>query len=384
MKLMKVLMTATVPSMIGQFNMNNIEVLQRLGYQVHIACNFRDTSVWNKERTRSFLQDVKKRGVIVHQIDFARSPLNVKKDILSYQQLKAVFQENKFRFVHCHTPVAGVISRVVAHMCGVKVIYTAHGFHFYKGAPLKNWLIFYPIEKFFSRWTDVLITITKEDYQRALTRFHARKTVYVPGIGVDLKKFQDVPADRDTVRKSLGVQEDELLILSVGELNENKNHSTVIQAMAKLRKDNVKYCIAGKGILENDLKKQADELHLSENVTLLGYRTDVAELLKAADVYILPSIREGLNVSLMEAMASGLPCICGDIRGNTDLIENRKGGYCVPPLDADAIAGSIRQLENAEKRVKMSRFNQNKITGFDISIVENKMQEIYNGLKCEK
>ena len=299
----KVLMTATVPSMIGQFNMSNIEILQDLGYQVHIACNFMDTSVWTKERIKQFVGDMKEKKVMCHQIDFARSPLGIVNDIKSFRQMNNLFRKNEFSFVHCHTPVAGVITRIVAHKHKVKTIYTAHGFHFYDGAPKKNWIIFYPIEKVFSKWTDVLITITKEDYNRAKKKFNAYKTIYIPGVGVDVDRFSNVCIDCSAFRKTLGINDKDIMILSVGELNENKNHSAVIKALGKLNDNRIHYCIAGTGYLKDDLIKLSMENNVSENVHLLGYRTDVPELLKAADIYILPSIREGLNVSLMEAMA---------------------------------------------------------------------------------
>ncbi len=376
----KMLMTATVPSMIGQFNMSNIEILQELGYEVHVGCNFEDTSVWTKERIAKFIDDLNKKNIVYHQIDFARSPLGISNDVNSFKQMDKLVNENKFEFIHCHTPVAGVISRMVAHKHNLKVIYTAHGFHFYNGAPVKNWIIFYPIEKFFSRWTDVLITITQEDYKRAIDKFHAKIVNYIPGVGVDISHFCSTNFDRDAFRQNLGVNKDDLMLLSVGELNDNKNHAMVIKALERLRSKKIKYFIAGNGVLCEYLKILAKEKHVDNKIDLLGFRNDIPDLMQAADVYILPSIREGLNVSLMEAMASGLPCICGNIRGNTDLIEENKGGYLVEPTNVEAYADKIQKLNNAESRSEMSAFNRNKIANFDVSVVRNLMNNIYHSI----
>ena len=198
--------------------------------------------------------------------------------------------------------------------------YTAHGFHFYNGAPLKNWLIFYPVEKCLSRYTDVLITINNEDYKRATEKFHAKKMFYISGAGVDVEKFAPRQSGRDKIRAELGLEDTDFMLLSVGELNENKNHASVIKAIAG--KD-ITYVIVGKGDKEAELKTMADENNV--DLRLTGYRNDVADFYDAADVYILPSIRKGLNVSLMEAMDSGLPVACSPIRCNTDLVDEEDG-----------------------------------------------------------
>ena len=233
---------------------------------------------------------------------------------------------------------------------GTKVIYTAHGFHFFKGAPLINWILFYPVEKFCARFTDVLITINQEDYKRA-QKFKAGKVEYIPGVGIDTKKFSEVVVDKSAKRKELGVPVDAFLVLSVGELNKNKNHDTVIKAIAKLNNPNVYYVICGQGTLENYLKDLINELGLEKQVKLLGYRRDIAEISKTSDIFVFPSFREGLSVALMEAMALGLPVVCSKIRGNVDLIEDGKGGYLVEPDDVEGFINAIRRIIN-ENRLK--------------------------------
>lgn len=369
-------MLAAVPSMIGQFNMENIRLLLDMGYEVHVACNFYDTSVWAKERTKEFKYRLKELEIHYHQIEFCRSPKEVKRIIQSYRQMDVLLKREKFRFVHCHTPVAAAVCRLACHRNQVKVIYTAHGFHFYDGAPIKNWLFYYPVEWLCSWWTDVLITINKEDYRRAKRRLHAKKTVYVPGVGVDTEKFKPDVVCREKKREELGLKETDIMLLSVGELNKNKNHAVVIRALVALNNKSIHYFIAGQGELKEKLLQLAGRLGIRRRVHLLGYRSDVPELMQAADIYALPSIREGLNVSLMEAMASGLPCICSDIRGNRDLIENNTGGYRVDAMEEHdwehAIgqnigSGSILGGKNAEK---IQSF-------FTAEIVTEKMRKIY-------
>ena len=371
----KMLMVATVPSMIGQFNMNNIQLLQEMGYEVHVACDFTDRSVWTEERVTQFEETLEEKDIQKYQVDFSRSALRIDRHIASYRQLKQVIKQNNYNFVHCHTPIAGAISRFVCKNTKMKCIYTAHGFHFYKGAPLKNWLLFYPIEWICSWMTDVLITINKEDYNRAKKCLHAKKTEYVPGVGVDLRKFGQATVNKSTKRRELGIPEDSILLLSVGELNENKNHETVIRAIKDL---DVYYIIAGKGDLREYLEKVIDEIGLTERIKLLGFRRDVSELYQAADIYVLPSVREGLNVSIMEAMASGLPAICSKIRGNIDLIK-----------DEDCLfhPGSVSECSNAIDTIRKRNLsdlisdNLKMVQSFDIRVVQQKMDCIYRRRK---
>lgn len=375
----KALMVATVASTIGQFNMNNIKILQNMGFEVHVACDFEDQSVWTRERVDTFLEEMKCLGVSYYQIDFSRNPISVKKHLTAYKQLKKIFADNQYEFVHCHTPVASAICRMVAHKMNTKCIYTAHGFHFYKGAPLKNWLIFYPIEKVLSRWTDVLITINREDYRRAEKQFHAKHTEYVPGVGIDIKKINSEKTGREDIRRSLGVSENDIVLLSVGELSPRKNHEVIIRAIQKIDNRNIKYFICGQGNLEEKLKILVHELGLDRQVQLLGFRTDVYELYHAADLFVFPSFQEGLPVALMEAMACDLPCVVSNIRGNNDLIEDGINGYLCPPDDvAEFVTGIEKLINNGQLRKQFSQENRKKIKDYDIRIIDESMRKIYS------
>lgn len=373
----RVLMVATVPSMIGQFNMNNIQILLDMGYQVDVAADFTDTSVWPTERVQRFKEQMKELGIECIQLDFSRNPLRINRHYQSYKESVKLIKEREYFFIHTHTPIASAIVRQAAHKTGTKVIYTAHGFHFYDGAPLKNWLIFYPIEKHYSRYTDVLITINKEDYERANKKFKAKKTVYIPGVGVDTERFAPRQSGREKIRTELGLDDNQIMLLSVGELNENKNHKTVIKAIQRI--DNITYVIVGKGELTENLKQIATENDV--DVRFVGFRNDVADFYDAADIYILPSIREGLNVSLMEAMASSLPCLCGNIRGNVDLVDEGRGGYLFTPSSVDDIRAVVEKSVQitTEERQEQGLYNLKKIRSFDLQIVEDAVSKIYRG-----
>ena len=261
---------------------------------------------------------------------------------------------------------------------GTKVFYTAHGFHFFKGAPLKNWLIYYPVEKFCAKYTDVLITINKEDYELAQKKIHAKKVCYVPGVGIDLEKIRSVQADRNEVRKSMGVPEDCVLLLSIGELNVNKNHQVVVKVLAKLGNKNVHYAIAGVGDQKENLLNLAKELGVENQFHLLGYRTDALKLYHGADVYVFPSFREGLSVSMMEAMASGLPIVCSKIRGNEELVEDGKGGYLFSSSNEVALTDSLRKMiDNEILRENAGRNNTIAIEKFGLEKVLKDMRKIY-------
>lgn len=322
----RALMTATVPSMIGQFNMNNIKLLLELGYEVEIACNFDDCSVWNEERIVTFEKELKKLNIKTFNISFSRSPKDIKNLINSYKQMKELLNERKYTLIHTHTPISSLITRLAYKNSNIyktcKMIYTAHGFHFFKGNnPIKNF-IFKNIERYGAKYTDILITINKEDY-KAAKKFKLKengKVEYVPGVGIDIDKINSIKGDKEALCKELDIPTDSILLLSVGELNENKNHKVIIQSLPELP-SNVHYLICGVGFLKESYEQLARELNVTDKLHLLGYRTDVIKVMKSCDVFIFPSKREGLSVALMEAMACGIPCIASKIRGNEDLIK---------------------------------------------------------------
>ncbi|RKQ34282.1 glycosyltransferase family 4 protein [Oceanobacillus halophilus] len=364
---MKILYVTTISNTMGFFT-DHINMLLDQGHTVDMACNM----------VKPINSELIRRGCKVYNLEFQRSPLR-KENYSAYRKLKKLIHDEKYDLVHTHTPIASFCARLACrNMDNVKMIYTAHGFHFFKGAPLKNWLLYYPSERWMAKYTNVIITINKEDYERANSSFKAKSVKYVPGVGIETKRFSEVNVDKTIKRRDLGVPDGAYIMLSLGELNRNKNHETVIKAVAKLNNPNYYYLICGQGPYENQLKELIEELGLKEQVKLLGYRNDIAEICKVSDVFIFPSFREGLSVALMEAMASGLSVICSDIRGNRDLIINDKGGYLVNPNDVDGFAMYIDKiLKSPMLRDEFSFFNQNRIKKFDKNNVLKNISNIY-------
>ena len=365
---MKALIVASVASMIDQFNMNNIRILKELGYEVHVACNFVYPGSITKEKTVLLKIKLKDLDVKFYQIDFSRNIFSIFKHFKAKKQLSTIFKENTYRIVHCHSPIGGLITRVVAKKYrkkGTFVIYTAHGFHFYKGAPKKNWIMFYPLEKMCSKWTDLIITINKEDYELAKNKMRANVVEYVPGVGINVDSIASIKVDVAKKRQEIGVPVDSKMVFSVGELNTNKNHQLVIKALGIIKDPSIHYVIAGLGELKDELIALANECHV--NLHLLGFRTDVYELYKCADLFVLPSIREGLNVSTMEAIAAGCRTIVSRIRGNIDMvpIEN-----CFDPHSVDELVELLKK-DVAPNSDFMKIANSNN--------VDKKMRTLYQG-----
>ena len=376
-KSQKVLILASVASMIDQFNMDNIKILKDLGCEVHVACNFDLPGNLTAEKVDELKKKLAAQNVVWHQIDFTRSVFQLDKDKTAYDQTVKLFKQENFTFVHCHSPIGGVIARLAGRKTHTKVMYTAHGFHFYKGAPIQNWLMFYPIEKILSKDTDTLITITHEDYARAQKEFDMKHLYYVPGIGIDLNKFNGIEAHREEARKALGLSDDEIMLLSVGELNKNKNHEIVIRAIAQLNNPKIHYFIAGIGDLKEYLEDLIKELGLENQIHLLGFRTDINELDAICDIFLLPSLREGLNVSLMEAMACGKACIANNIRGNNDLIDDQKGGLLLFGSPNDYASAITQLADDQALREEMGNYNRDKIKKFSKQEVNLCMKNIY-------
>ena len=361
----KVLIISTVSRQFYLFEKANLAALDKLGYEIHGAANYSDKN----ER----LDEI---NMVHHHIDIQRSPFSYRQ-LKAYFQLKKLMKEEKFDLVHCHAPMGGVIGRLAAKSVGIeRVIYTAHGFHFYSGAPLMNWLLYYPVEKLLARYTDILVTINLEDYERAKKKFKAKKVVYINGIGIDLVKIEKQSSE---ISLDYTLPENSITLISVGELNANKNHEIVIRALANVKNSNIHYLIAGEGLLKAKLKMLAKELGLEEQIHLLGYRKDIPALCKISDIFIMPSYREGLSVALMEAMAQGLPIIASKIRGNTDLVDDNLGGNLIDPKSISMVNDAIIELtSDKELQHAYGMYNKEKIKQFSFFKILEKSMEIYN------
>ena len=382
----KALMVATVASVIDQFNDRNLKILQDMGYEVHVAANFESGNTTSQERVYEYEKLLRERGITVHNITFPRDPKDLAQMRSSYKALKQVIRSGNFDLVHCHTPVGGVVTRLICaplRLRGMKVIYTAHGFHFYSGASPKCWLMYYPIEKLLAHFTDVLITINDEDYARANGRFACKKIVKVPGIGIDPKAYvfseDEKKRIRSELRSELGLSEKDFVIINVGELSIRKNQLLLLKAMRLIHKKKVKLVLTGIGVCRRDIMKYAFDHRLSKRVIFTGYREDIPKLLAMADCFVFPSIQEGLPVALMEAKAAGLPCIVSRIRGNIDLILHHFGGYCVESMSPGDWAGYIEKMaeKSAEERIDMGKRNMADMETYSCEAVDKCMREIY-------
>ncbi len=398
----RVLIYATTAYMIDQFNRPNIRMLQNMGCTVDAACNFRRGNPVTKERLQDFRDELDAMGVAHYQMDLTRNILDIYHNGGALIKTIRLLRSRQYDFVHCHTPVGAVIARLACAMTGTRVIYTAHGFHFFDGAPWVNWAVYYPVEMLFSYITDVLVTINREDYQRARDRFHMKRLEYVPGVGINLALYRASESraenaasegretERDSVRREFGVGQDKFLMLSVGELSKRKNHMAALKAIVELEKDapelydKIVYLIVGTGVYENQLQHYIDEHGMHDKIILTGYRTDVDRICRGADGFLFPSLQEGLPAALMEAMATRLPAAVSRIRGNTDLIDE-EGGILFKPDSGESIEAAIRDLLSLtpEQRKKMGEHNAEVITStFSLMAVSERMEEIYRSMGC--
>ena len=320
----KALLVTHVSGFVPQFEMNNVHILQNMGYEVHYASNFHNPS-YGDDNSR-----LEGTGIICHQIDFERSPFK-RKNITAYRQLKELMEEHEFDLVHCHTPMGGALARLAAHNTHTgPVIYTAHGF---------------------------------------------------PGVGLDIERIESTIVNTNQKKEQLGIQNDEYVLLSVGEMTANKNHELVLRALKKLNNKKIKYLLCGHGEEEKKLKNLVTDLQLNDQVLFLGYRKDVFEIYRIADIFVFPSIREGMPVALMEAMASNLPVICSNIRGNRELIKNDFGGRLIEGHNIDDYARAIADLAgDREKCLRFGQYNALTIRNYDKSKSLEIMKQVYREL----
>lgn len=363
---MKILYVANIHRHFNAFHKPYIKMLQDMGYEVHLAANG---------------DDIVEEADIQYQIDIQRSPYDFR-NIKAYFQLKKIIDTEQYQIVHCHTPMGGILGRLASSKSrkkGTKILYTAHGFHFCKGGPVKNWILYYPIEKIMAKHTDVIITINKEDFEVA-RKFKISKHYSIPGIGLDIDGFKKIPDffDRNEKRKSFGIQKDELLLMSTGDLTTRKNHKVVIEAMSKIPESNIKYIICGVGDQLLNLKKLSIKLGVAERVIFLGHRSDILELLKASDIFIFPSLWEGLGIAGIEAMAAGIPVIASNRHGIKDYAIDGSTAILCDPLRPNEFSTAIQRIfVNQDLQSKLVTNGDHIINKFNISEAITKMREIY-------
>ncbi|MEK5491323.1 glycosyltransferase family 4 protein [Paenibacillus sp. FSL R7-0297] len=373
---MKILYVTTISNTINAFLVPHIKMLIAQGHEVDIACNI-------KKNVDSNLIDL---GCKVHNIPFHRSPIK-RDNYTALCMIKNIVLKGKYEMIHLHTPVASFLTRFACrNNKEVKVLYTAHGFHFYKGAPIKNWIIYYTIEFLASKWTDGIITINEEDYS-IVQKLKLRRTnaVYkTSGVGLDLNKYSIANSEeKRKLREEFKYGNNDFILFYAAELNDNKNQELLINTMYLLKDKypNIRLMLAGEGPLKGKYEEKISKLGLCENIELLGYRNDISQLLKISDVVVASSKREGLPVNIMEAMATGLPLIVTDCRGQRDLVKNNINGFIIGVDDANRFAEAVIELMESNKiRKEFSRNNLIDIQKYSLNNVILEMNLIYQSL----
>lgn len=370
----RLLITSTDLMMI-QFLMPHVRYLSENGFAVELACS----------EIGGRLAEVREAAAgyaeAVHQVSLVRSPFSPG-NVRGYRQMVRLLRQRRYDIIWTNEPVMGVVTRLAARQArrqGTKVVYMCHGFHFYQGAGPVNWLLYYPIERLMSRFCDVIVTINREDEARART-FHCPRVEYIHGIGVDTERLR-VPDGHRSIRDELGLKQSDFLLLSVGELNKNKNQQVILRAMAKLGDRQIHCCLCGHGDQREKLEQLARELGIEGQVHFLGYRRDVAAICTQADVFVHSSRREGLSVASLEAMYFGLPLILSNVRGSGDYLENGVSGFLREANDVEGFAEAINLLKtNAPLRMACGQHNRKAVERYCINVVKYEIETLLSDL----
>lgn len=345
----KVLLVANTASMIKLFNLRNIAILHQLGYEVLVAANFSEPGTISLAMAAELKQKLADLNVKSFDVPFKRGIGTLAANWQAYQIIARIVDQYQVSAIHTHGPLSSIISRQVAHQKQIKCIYTSHGFQFFHHSPLKNWLLFYGIERHFAKYTDALITINADDFQIG-KQFSTKHVYYLPGIGTKVKALATISPKhrrqvRDATRAQLGVKDDEFLILSVGELSKRKNHLTVLKAIHQLHNKQIKYAIAGIGPERDALIRYANENGLQDQLLLLGFRKDVQNLYLAADLNAFISLREGLGMGGLEGCILGLYILVSAYTGSKDYVRDEQMGLKIKhPLSVAEVATSIQRV----------------------------------------
>ena len=366
----RILITSTDLMMI-QFLVPHVKNLADNGFEVELACSNVGGRLGEVcETLGTYVQ-------AIHEVGLVRSPVSVK-NVSGYKDVKNVISKGNYDIIWTNEPVMGVATRLAARdkrKSGTKVVYMVHGFHFFTGAPLLYWLCFYPIEYLMSFFVDKIITINQEDYRRAC-KMHAKSVSYIHGIGMNTERLQK-NSQQSEIREELGISKDKFFILSVGELNKNKNHKVVIRALGQLKDEDIYYAICGKGDQLEKLQVLAKECEVEKNVYFLGYRKDVVDICSQADVFILPSYREGLSLASLEAMYCGLPLITSKVRGAEDYLESGKSGFICKANNVGQFTDSIEKLKKDKDKCRnFGERNKIVVLPYCIENVKNELMEI--------
>lgn len=378
----RILIVTTVGGFVTQFEKNNLKILNEMGYEIHYASNF-SNNIYDID-----YDTLETEKVHIHELDMDKSVKNVSSHLRNIKELTRLINELGIDVVHCHTPVGSVLARMAARKAIRRpyVIYTAHGFHFYKGAPLGN-RIYYPIERMMSRYTDCLITINEEDYVAAnkFSSHNRLKVVKIPGVGLDTERFRAEKSLRNSIRQDECISDDKIHLVTIGEINNNKNLAIVVKALAKINNPSIHYSIWGRGPGIEKLKKQIEALKLQNQVHIMGYCERPERVLQGADVFVFPSLREGLGMAALEALACEVPVIAMDNRGTREYMQDGYNGFVCMNNSEDEFADKILQMydifRNKPEQVDIFRKNCRE-TGLNFQIANTGkiMRNVYGDI----
>lgn len=380
----QILILTTVREFLGKFEKENVKILQEMGYSVHYAANMADQrDLFDKE-------EVEKLGVHIHHIEIERSPYMIRNNKKAFLRLIELVRKYRISIIHCHTPVGGVLGRLLGRYFkkdGIKIIYTAHGFHFYKGAPLINNSIFYWVERSLAHYTDILVVINREDYEngKRLRLKKGGKLCYIPGIGLDMDRFRILSdEERRENRAALGIGQEQFFLVSVGELNDNKNQGIILRALALMRDrgediSDIVYGVCGDGFLRDRMERQVRELGLEKHVRMFGFHKEITEILGCADLSVFPSRREGLGMAALESLAMGIPVAASDNRGTREYMAEGQNGYVCGYRDVEGFARAIRKCREMKEgeREKMKERCRQSVVRFDKKYTNEIMRDVY-------
>ena len=377
----KILFVTVISGFLPQFELNDVKLLKKMGCEIHYASNF-NNPIYTFDR-----QTLLDYGIVLHQIDIEKNPANAS-NFKAIKQIKNIIDDYEIDAISCHNPMGGVAGRIAARLSKREpyVIYTAHGFHFYDGAPKLNWMLYYTAERFLARYTDELITINDEDYRHAL-KFRIKKGGHVDkihGVGVDDIKFVPNKEIGTEIRKKLGISDSAFVMMTAAELRDNKNHIVVFKAIRKVMRDlhigdgQIYYLLCGKGPNQPELERYVAENGLENIVKFLGFRTDMANMLQAADCFVFPSIREGLGVAAIEALLCGVPLVVADNRGTKEYaIDGVNGFVCDATSSSDFKRSIIRMIKDKEQQEYMAEHCRESAEIFTVKEVQKTMKKVY-------
>ena len=368
-------MLAPMGSVHRRFNRANIEALQSLGYQVERAANF-ENGDGPEVHNQQYVGECQEKGIITHSIPFERHSLMG--SLKCMPQVKQLLKEGQYDIVHAHTETGGLILRLTKGVKGnSRFFYTPHGMSFWKGSSLKSQVIYRPLERWICSGMDMNLGMNQEELD-VLQKWNSKTAAYIHGIGLNLERFQKEGRSRNEIRAEFGVNEDDKLIVSVGELDDNKNHATVIKALSFLESKNYKYVVCGVGPNKDKLNQMAADAGLGDRVILAGYRSDIPDILHAADLFVFPSFHEGMPVAALEAMACGLPLICSKIRGNVDIVKEGVNGFLFEPEDyLSLVIAMERLIGNQELEEVFGKKNKEIVKAFSQEAVKEELKKLY-------